>query len=63
MAAFFADENELVERLRWAAGLSPDERATRGERSRAHAAEHYSWDAVGRAYLTLLRGPAESASR
>lgn len=53
---FFADEQQLAERLRWAAALAPSERDAWRERARCHAAERYSWDAVSRAYLDLLRG-------
>lgn len=53
---FFADEDELVARLRWAAGLAHDEREAWRARARAHAASTYSWDAVAAVYLGLLRG-------
>jgi glycosyltransferase involved in cell wall biosynthesis len=53
---FFADEEQLAERLRWVAGLAPDEREAWRARSRALAAERYSWDAVSDSYLTVLGG-------
>ncbi|MCW2671727.1 MAG: glycosyl transferase, group 1 [Frankiales bacterium] len=53
---FFADEEQLAERLRWVAGLAPDERDAWRARSRALAAERYSWDAVSDSYLTVLGG-------
>jgi glycosyltransferase involved in cell wall biosynthesis len=53
---YFADEAGLVELLRWAAGLSAAERDTWRQTSRRRAAERFSWDAVGRDYLALLRG-------
>jgi glycosyltransferase involved in cell wall biosynthesis len=56
---FFADEEQLADRLRWAAGLSPEERDTWRGRSRSLAAERYSWEAVTRSYLRLLRGTRE----
>ncbi|MCU1603205.1 MAG: glycosyl transferase, group 1 [Frankiales bacterium] len=55
-AVFFADEEQLVERLQWAAALSEVERAQWQERSRRLAAERYSWAAVADSYLQLLRG-------
>ena len=55
-AVFFADEAQLAERLRWAAGLPAGERDELRARAREHAAARYSWEAVGRSYLTLLRG-------
>ncbi|MCW2598547.1 MAG: hypothetical protein JWM02_376 [Frankiales bacterium] len=57
---FFADEASLAERLAWAGSLSAVERETWRERARELAAERYSWDAVTRAYLSLLRGDAGS---
>ena len=59
---FFADEAQLVERLRWAAGLTPAERDAWRELARRHAAERYSWDAVSRAYLGLLRDTSPTPS-
>jgi glycosyltransferase involved in cell wall biosynthesis len=56
---FFADEESLADKLRWAAGLSEDERDVWRDRSRDHAAARYSWDAVSRSYLALLRGVDE----
>lgn len=53
---FFADEEQLAAKLRWAADLRPTERDVWRARSRAHAAERYSWEAVGHSYLTLLCG-------
>jgi glycosyltransferase involved in cell wall biosynthesis len=58
---FFSDEESLAERLRWAAGLPRDQRDAWRQRSREHAAASYSWDAVSRTYLTLLRGGGTSA--
>jgi glycosyltransferase involved in cell wall biosynthesis len=57
-AVFFADEAQLAERLRWAAALTSAERESWRQRSRALAAERYSWDAVSASYLRLLRGDA-----
>ncbi len=60
-AVFFAGEDDLAERLRWAAALDPGELAVWREGARQHAAERYSWEVVGGSYLTLLRGaPAGS---
>jgi glycosyltransferase involved in cell wall biosynthesis len=53
---FFSDEQTLADQLRWACELSPDERSAWRSRAREHAANRYSWDAVCRAYLDLLRG-------
>lgn len=53
---YFSDEATLAEQLRWAAGLSRQQRAEWQERARATAAERYSWQAVCEAYLHLLRG-------
>ena len=55
-AVFFADEEELADRLRWAAALSSVERESWRSRARALAAERYSWDAVTDAYLGVLQG-------
>jgi glycosyltransferase involved in cell wall biosynthesis len=55
---FFADADQLAERLRWAAELSAGELAEWRARSRALAAARYSWDAVSTSYLTLLQGSA-----
>jgi glycosyltransferase involved in cell wall biosynthesis len=60
-AVFFADEDQLAERLRWVAGLDAGEREAWRARSRALAAERYSWDAVSSSYLALLG--ASSAER
>jgi glycosyltransferase involved in cell wall biosynthesis len=56
-AVFFADEQALVDLLEWADSLPTAERDRWRERSRQHAADTYSWDIVGRAYLSLIRGP------
>jgi glycosyltransferase involved in cell wall biosynthesis len=53
---FFADEVSLAECLVWAGRLSDTDRETWRQQARDHAAERYSWDAVGRSYLSLLRG-------
>jgi glycosyltransferase involved in cell wall biosynthesis len=53
---YFADESCLVELLQWAAAMPPRELELWRERARRRAAERFSWDAVGRAYLSLLRG-------
>ena len=45
-----------MERLRWVAGLSAGELESWRDRSRALAAERYSWDAVSASYLSLLTG-------
>lgn len=60
-AVFFADEASLSQQLAWAAGLTAQERAGWGQRARDHAALHFSWTAVSRSYLTLLRGEEGSS--
>jgi glycosyltransferase involved in cell wall biosynthesis len=55
---FFADELQLVERLRWAAELPAVELADWRQRARAHATAAYSWDAVCCRYLDVLGVPA-----
>jgi glycosyltransferase involved in cell wall biosynthesis len=57
-AWFFADEVELVGLLGRAAALDPAELAELRVQARTTAEERYSWRAVGKAYLELLR-PAE----
>lgn len=53
---FFADEDQLVELLRWAARLDTEALDAWRARARHHAATHYSWDAVTASYLELMRG-------
>jgi glycosyltransferase involved in cell wall biosynthesis len=53
---YFADEACLVELLQWAAAMPPRELEQWREQARRRAKERFSWDAVGRAYLSLLRG-------
>jgi len=48
-------EDTLVEKLRWAAGLSADERARWGCLAQRRIQEHYSWDAVTEAYERLFQ--------
>ena len=55
-AVFFADEGQLAERLRWAAGLPEEELTVWREKAREHVAAGYSWDAVAERYLELLTG-------
>jgi glycosyltransferase involved in cell wall biosynthesis len=55
-AVFFADEDALVDRLRWVAGLSQGELDAWRRRAQALVAERYSWEGVSDSYLRLLRG-------
>jgi glycosyltransferase involved in cell wall biosynthesis len=52
---YFADERELCELLRRVAALPVEAAREVGERTRARAAQLFSWSAVGDAYLSLLR--------
>jgi glycosyltransferase involved in cell wall biosynthesis len=56
VGCYFSDQDSLGALLGWAAGLPAAELATWRAQARARAAERFSWEAVGRAYLTLLRG-------
>jgi glycosyltransferase involved in cell wall biosynthesis len=55
-AWYFADEAELIRLLQQADRLRAVQLAQLRESSRARAREHFSWDAVARDYLRLLRG-------
>jgi glycogen synthase len=55
-AVFFADEGQLAERLRWAAGLVEEELTVWREKPRDHVAAGYSWDAAAERYLELPTG-------
>ena len=55
-AVLFADEEQLAERLRWVVTLTAREREAWRARSRALAAERYSWDAVTSSYLSIMQG-------
>ncbi|HET6910839.1 MAG TPA: DUF1972 domain-containing protein [Mycobacteriales bacterium] len=55
VAWMFADEDELIECLRRVAALGCEELTSLRLRTRAYAAQHYSWKAVGDAYLALMR--------
>ena len=55
-ALFFADEGDLEGLLNAVVGMPVHERALLRARAAAHAREHYSWTAVGRAYERLLKG-------
>ncbi|GAC1331541.1 MAG: hypothetical protein NVSMB13_19890 [Mycobacteriales bacterium] len=60
---FFADQAGLVDCLRWAAQLSPDELDRHRQAARAYAAGRYSWTAVGDAYLALMRPRRQTSER
>lgn len=48
-------ENDLVEKLRWAVNVTPEERARWGEQAMRRVEKLYSWDAVTDAYEKLFR--------
>jgi glycosyltransferase involved in cell wall biosynthesis len=56
-AWYFADEADLTELLRRVDALEPAELELGRESSRKRAAEMFSWERVGAAYLELLAGP------
>ncbi|MFP5219388.1 MAG: DUF1972 domain-containing protein, partial [Actinomycetes bacterium] len=56
VAWMFADTDELAGCLQRVARLDAAELAEVRERTRRHAQDKYSWEAVGDAYLELLRG-------
>ncbi len=53
--AAVAFEDDLVEKLRWALNVSPEERAAWGERAMRRVAKLYSWDAVTDSYERLFQ--------
>jgi glycosyltransferase involved in cell wall biosynthesis len=55
-AVFYADEDELVEKLRWAASLDDAELDEWRTRAQDLVASRYSWKGVSDAYLRLLVG-------
>ena len=48
-------ENDLVEKLRWALALTPEERRSWGQRAMDRVRRLYSWDAVTDQYEALFR--------
>lgn len=48
-------ENDLLEKLQWAVGISEEERACWGEKAMARVKRLYSWDAVTDSYERLFR--------
>jgi glycosyltransferase involved in cell wall biosynthesis len=48
-------KNDLMEKLRWAIGLAPEERAQWGERALRRVERLYSWNVVTDAYEDLFR--------
>lgn len=51
----FSNEDELLDKLQWAVGLSPEERECWSRKAMARVEEVYSWNAVTDAYEKLFQ--------